>query len=381
MGDYFFVSSVVVLAFTELPVLQQFLAVLTEQSSFVFCAGILLLPALAVGSVLAVHWAGHLAAAWLAGFEVTGIKIGRLVLRDRLDSTDVLSLGSIIARPRCAERLNLRLAGITMGGPLANLAVPLVLEGVLRLGQSYGMAMYFLVPAGIHLFAALSFLAGIAALLPEIDSSGNFSDGTRLLMLLRNDPRGQRLLAMLELQLRLRSSPLQAEWGNDLLGPIVAQQDESFDTVAANWLAYLWASAHQDVGQAAKFLETALAVSGASPGHLRDRLYLEAAVFHAWFRHNHVKAKFWESQITRFDSLTAAERKRLEIACCWAEGKLFDAWERVGAYLRWLSELPPSHVRSSAEHDAREWKTQMESRMLSGAWATMHSWPYARRVQ
>ena len=39
-----------------------------------------------------------------------------------------------------------------------------------------------------------------------------------------------------------------------------------------------------------------------------------------------------------------------------------------------LRELPESPVRELMEKSALEWKAQMESRMLAGAWATMHSW-------
>jgi hypothetical protein len=53
----------------------------------------------------------------------------------------------------------------------------------------------------------------------------------------------------------------------------------------------------------------------------------------------------------------------------------------MGEYLRWLQGLPPSAIVSAAQRDALEWKAQMESRMLSGAWATMHSWPYQRQTQ
>lgn len=380
-GDYFFISSAIILGFTELPRLRQFLDSLSNQSTFVFCMGVLGLPLLALAGAVAVHLGGHLLTARLTGFEPIRIKLGRFTLREKLESEDVLSLGLTVVRPQSAERLRSRLAWLVLGGPLANLLIPLLPEAGLRLLQSYAGGSYSLLPAGIHLFAALSVLAGIGALLPDIDSHGNFSDGTRLLMLLKNDVRGSRMLAMLELQLRLRSGESPRAWGEDLVARIAAQPDESFDTAAANWLAYLWATRRQDLGAATKFLESALALLGPSPGHLRDRIFLEAAVFQAWYRHNFVKAKFWESQIANFNALPALERKRLQIAFRWSQGKSFQAWEELGEHLRQLRELPLSAVRAAAERDALEWKTQMESRLLSGAWATMHSWPYERQVQ
>lgn len=379
-GDYFFISSAVILGFTELPVLRQFLDSISHRSTLIFWSGILAVPLLALLASVAVHTTGHVIAGRFTGFDAVRIRIGHFTLRDRLEPTDVLSVGFTVMRPRNAERLRQRLALLVLGGPLANLLMPLLLEAGLRLAQGR-QGNYALVPAGIHFFSAISLLSAIGSLLPDINSSGNFSDGTRLLMLLKNDFRASRMLAMIELQLRLKSGEDARQWGQDLVARAVAQQDESFDTVAAHWLAYLWASARQDLGLATKFLETALVTLSASPGHLRDRIFLEAAIFQAWYRHNFVKSKFWVSQIAGLNSLSSQERKRLEIASGWAEGKAFDAWEKLGDYLRWLRELPVSSVHAAAERDAREWKTQMESRMLAGAWATMHSWPYQRQVQ
>src|SRR5579863_4435142 len=266
-GDYFFISSAIILAFTELPVLRQFLDSLGQRSTVVFWTGIIVLLFMAFLVALGVHTAGHLLSGRLTGFEAVRIKISRFTLRDKLEPNDVVAVGFVVMRPQSAEHMRRRLTWLVIGGPLASLLVPLILESALRLARHYATGTYLLLPAGIHLFSALSFLAGIGSLLPDIDSSGNFSDGTQLLMLLKNDFRGARLLAMVELQLRLRSGEDAHSWGEDLIARAVAFQDESFDTVAASWLAYLWASARQDLGAATKFLETSLATLGTSPGH------------------------------------------------------------------------------------------------------------------
>jgi len=133
--------------------------------------------------------------------------------------------------------------------------------------------------------------------------------------------------------------------------------------------------------QATRYLEDALAGLGPSPGHLRDRIFLESAIFQAWYRHNLVKAHLWASQIPDLNALPPLEQTRLEIALCWSEGRSFDAWEQLQGYLRRVREIPASPLRTCAERDALEWKAQMESRMLAGAWATMHSWPYERQTQ
>jgi hypothetical protein len=67
-----------------------------------------------------------------------------------------------------------------------------------------------------------------------------------------------------------------------------------------------------------------------------------------------------------FFALSAPSR-----ALCWVEGKTFKAWEKLGDYLVRLREMPFSAMCTLAEKDALEWKDQMESRMLAGAWANM----------
>ena len=380
-GDYFFVSSAVIVAFTELPAIRSFVDLVAHQSVWAFWTGLVILPVFAFGVALSLHQAGHLFAGRLAGFTAVRIKFGRFALREDVEPTDVLSLGFLVMRPNNGKDLRRRLMYLVAGGPLASLLVPLLLEATLQLVQGRWGEIYFLLPAAVHLFSTFSFLLGIGSLLPDIDSKGNFSDGTRLLMLMKNDFRASRWLAIVELQLGLSSGRNPHDWGEDLAARALGHKDDSFDTVAAHWLGYLWASARQDLGQATKCLEAALTGLAASPGHLRDRILLEAAVFQAWYRHNLVKARLWESQIADPDPLSALDRQRLEIASVWSEGKSFDAWEKLQEHLLRIRQIPDSPARISAERDALEWKAQMESRMLAGAWATMHSWPYERHIQ
>ena len=380
-GDYFFISSAVIVAFTELPAIRSFIDLVAHKSMWAFWIGLVVLPLVAFIAAVSAHQAGHLLAGRLTGFAAVRIKFGRFTLREQLEPTDALSLGFIVMRPNSSRQLRRRLTYLVLGGPLASLLLPLLLETAMRLAQNRWGTLYFLIPAAVHLFSAISLLLGIGSLLPDIDSRGNFSDGTRLLMLLKNDFRASRWLAIVQLQLGLSSDKDPQNWGEDLVARALGHKDDSFDTVAANWLGYLWASARQDLAQATKCLEAALTGLVPSPGHLRDRIFLEAAIFQAWYRHNLVKAQLWQSQILERNSLPEVDRQRLEIASIWSEGRSFDAWEKLQEHLLRIRELPDSPARHAAEKDAMEWKAQMESRMLAGAWATMHSWPYERHIQ
>jgi hypothetical protein len=115
-----------------------------------------------------------------------------------------------------------------------------------------------------------------------------------------------------------------------------------------------------------------LAAPAPASAWLRDRLFLEAAVFQAWFREDSASTRYWVERI-RSRRLTPVQQLRLNVALLWAEGKLFDGFERLGDYLNLLKGLPASPARDLAEKSAMEWKEQMKSRMLSRAWRAMYS--------
>src|SRR6202035_239270 len=95
--------------------------------------------------------------------------------------------------------------------------------------------------------------------------------------------------------------------------------------------------------------------------------------FQAWFRDNPSKALFWVYRI-RNNKLAGMQKQRLDIALLWAEGRLLDAWEKLGTgYLPELRGLPVSPGRRLAEERAAEWNRQMESRILTRAWRSMYS--------
>src|SRR5438552_14511135 len=116
-------------------------------------------------------------------------------------------------------------------------------------------------------------------------------------MLLKNDLRAARWLAIIQLQLALNQGEHPRNWDENLVNRAVAMKDGSLDTVVANWLGYRSAAGNQELTRATKYLELALAVTGSYPSSLRDQLFLEAAVFQAWYRHSSSKAQFWISQI------------------------------------------------------------------------------------
>jgi len=369
-GEYFLASSLAILTLVALPSLRAII----EIAPGYWAAFIPLVAALTVGFA---HEAGHLLGGWFSGFKVKQIRIGPLHLGKHARCGepycgDVLSLGASVLEPRVIGHddaaLRRRLLFLLLGGPLANLLLAGSLEIALYLAQPG-----FIIKFGIHVCAAFSTLIAIAALLPDVNRRGIFSDGARLLMLLRNDAKAERWFSNIRCQIALNQGRHPRDWEQLCVARAAAVSDDSRDAYVARWLAYLWAAERQDITCATKYLEGALEVLSYSTPKLRDHLFLEAAVFQAWFRDNPSKALFWVYRI-RNNKLTRMQKQRLDIALLWAEGRLFDAWEKLGTgYLAELRGLPASPGRRLAEESAAEWKRQMESRMLTRAWRSMYS--------
>jgi hypothetical protein len=369
-GEYFLASSLAILILVALPSLRAVI----EIAPGYWAA---LIPVVAALSAGFTHEMGHLVAGWLSGFRLKQVKIGPVHLGKYARCGepycgDVLTLGAAVLEPRATDQddatLRRRLLLLILGGPLASILLAGGLETALYLTQPD-----FVVAFSLHVGAVFSVFIAIAASLPDANRHGNFSDGARLLMLLRNDTKAERWLSNIRCQIALNQGRHPRDWDQACIVRAAAVSDDSRDTYVARWLAYLWAAERQDITCATKYLEGALEVLSYSTPKMRDHLFLEAAVFQAWFRDNPSKALFWVYRI-RNNKLTRMQKQRLDIALLWAEGRLFDAWEKLGTgYLAELRGLPVSPGRTLVEESAAEWKRQMESRMLTRAWRSMYS--------
>ncbi len=374
-GEYFLLSSLVILTLVGLHSLRSVIEMMSSAPRLTaYWAAFI--PLAAALCVAALHELGHITAGLLLGFKLTACRIGPLHLgRHRRCREpycgDVLNVGvAVMLPPGGKDDAGLRrhLGWLMMGGPMMNLAAAAMLGLFLTVARLPLLAAF-----AVQVTAAFSALLAIAALLPDVDRRGNFSDGARLLMLLKNDAAAERWLSNIRCQTALNRGQHPRNWDEASVARAAAVTDDSRDAFIARWLAYLWAAERQDITCATKFLEGALEALAFATPHMRDRLFLEAAVFQAWFRDNPSKALFWVYRI-RNKKLTRLQKLRLDVALLWAEGRLFDAWEKLGkCYLSELRELPEAPGRSLAEESAAEWKRQMESRMLTRAWRSMYS--------
>jgi peptidase M50-like protein len=372
-GEYFFLSGAFMLSLVSLgvPALRR-LVLPGSASNLAFT--MVLLPALALAAAAIIHEIGHFLAACVAGFRLLRLAItpgnqGANALHPCRN--EVLPVGCMILVPRrrdVLENLERRLFAVVLGGPLLSLVWALLLEVCPYWPTTQPWTQWF-----VHLWSASSALLAISALLPDASRRGVYSDGARLLMLLKKDAFAARWIAIIRMQAALAQGKHPREWKAEWIIQATAMNDhDTRDGVTAQWLAYFAATERGDITSATRYLEEALAAPPMVTARLRDRLFLEAAVFQAWFRENPAKARVWVEKI-RLRKLSMAEEERLKIALLWAEGSLFDAWEKLAGHLELIQHMPASGVRDLAEKSAREWKRQMESRMLTRAWRTMYT--------
>ena len=141
---------------------------------------------------------------------------------------------------------------MVIGGPAANLlsaAAVLLFEKFSDYASAY---------APIFVLSAL--LLGLGNLLP-FQARGAVSDGKRIWMLLSNQQRGERWLALLQLMgAMVRGTELE-NMREALLNRVIAFKDDSSDTAAAHVLAYGAAFNKNETAEAARLLEICLAYS------------------------------------------------------------------------------------------------------------------------
>ena len=367
-SEYFFLSGAVILQLVGLPDFRRTAEALSWQgvipAALTVC---LLIPSAGLAAAFLVHECGHMVAGWFAGFRripraASGSASAPSGLRACFRGT--LRIGTWNLEPCSSDRLSRHLLVAVLGGPIASFTLPLALALFAAIAHPNQLATF----CG-EVFGALSVLLGVAELLPDIGRGGT-SDGARLLMLLRKDSLADRWLALVRFQLASNREQRLQETGETAVSEMIAVDDESRDAVAARWIAFWWATERQDITSAAKYLEETLAAPAASSDWLRDRLFLEAAIFQAWFREDLEKAAMWAARI-RHRALTPEQECRLSIALLWANGRLFDAWEKLSQSLTRFQPNPPAG--DFAVINWQEWKKQMESRMLTRAWRALYS--------
>ncbi|HYL93490.1 MAG TPA: hypothetical protein VEW69_10075 [Alphaproteobacteria bacterium] len=365
-GAYFLVSSSLMVLLVGLATIQAFPSYWFAQPDTWSAWQALCLAIVAVLLASVAHQAGHLVAGRLAGFHLRWFEAGSWSLGGGAAAARAIGPVVLTNETLIREASRKQLMAALLSAPVLGLLLSLFAE-------TMNVALSVSVPGriGLHVFALASVLIAVASLLPDVSTRGNYSDGARLLMMLRKDSRAERWLAILELQRKLGQGELPKSWDPQVVARALAVKDDTADALLAHCLAHRWSAGIQDISAATRHLEEALALLGNARVILRDQLFLEAAIFQGWFRSNPAKARYWIARVSRLKKLAPLQRSRFEAAVLWAEGKLFEGWEKLGEGLVTLRHLPESPARSIAERSLQDWKYQMESRMLTRAWRSM----------
>src|ERR1051326_7420671 len=232
-GEYFLISSLAILALIGLSSLRAVIAGVSANPSDLGWWAALLAPIAAALCAAAVRELGRLLTASFAGFKVTRIKLGPLQLGRHVRCGepycgDVLTLGFACLEPRAAGEndavMRRRLLFLSLGGPLANLLSAAALGTLLTL-----LHPNFFLAHALRTGIAFSIMLAVAALLPDVNRRGNFSDGARLLMLVKKNEKAERWLSNIHCQMALNRGRHPRDWNQALVSHAAAVNDDSRD--------------------------------------------------------------------------------------------------------------------------------------------------------
>ncbi|MEW5927964.1 MAG: hypothetical protein AB1941_10785 [Gemmatimonadota bacterium] len=243
-------------------------------------------------AVIAVHEAGHLLGGRLAGFRAMLFVVGPFRvertgtgIRAALNRNLAIAGGLAVSVPQDTRDLRRRTLLMVAGGPGASVlvgALALALRGPLGLaalpaGAGFGHQLAAIVAA---VFGVMSLGIGGATLIPG-RTGGFYTDGARILRLLRGGPDTDREVAILALMALSMGGTRARDWDPALVGQALAPADATPFGVVGRQFAYAHALDRGDAEGARRHLEAALALEEVLPPVGRSGLLLHAAYFAA----------------------------------------------------------------------------------------------------
>lgn len=282
------------------------------------------------------HEAGHVAAGAFAGFRPLLLVAGPLRIewtsgrtRVRLNRSLALAGGLALCAPVGVHDLRRRTMVLVAGGPIASLmlgaqclAVWSVLSPMFDDRAGFGaMAMFALLLGGV-----ISVAVGLITLVP-MRAGGFYSDGARLLRLMRNDEETAREVALLALMGLMLGGTRPRDWRAELVRSAVSIRDDGPFEASALQFAHIHALDTGDIEAARSYLEETLVRVERLPAAARAALHRAAAVFFALYDGDAARARGCLEASGPGTSLMEAPHERLlaEAAVLLAEG------DRAGA--------------------------------------------------
>jgi hypothetical protein len=249
---------------------------------------------------IGVHEGGHLAAGLLAGYRPLLLIVGPLRIewsggRTTLgfNRTIALAGGLAVCTPVGVYDLRRRTMIMAAGGPLASLLLGVQSLAIWQAGAA-GLASpapIVSVAGSILLVLGIVSLAiGVITLLP-MRAGGFYSDGARILRLLRDDADTEREVALLALTGYTLGGARPREWDPALVALAAGIRDGGAFEVGGLQFAHLHALDSGDIEAARAYLEEALARMHQLPAAARNPVQLGAAVFFALYDRDAARAR------------------------------------------------------------------------------------------
>jgi hypothetical protein len=287
------------------------------------------------------HEAGHVLFGRLADFRTLLYIAGPLRVERTPDGFEVglnrsvlLSGGLAAMMPVGLHDLRRRTVVMVAGGPLASLMLGAQLlalyqatgSGLLRAGAPFAaqlMALVLLATGTISLFM------GLITLVPG-RSGGFYSDGARMLRLMRAGEDTEREVALLALAGMSMVGTRPRDWDGHLVERGAAIRDGGPFEVGGQQFAYAHALDRGDVVAARRHLEAALERIDQLPAAARASLALAAAAFHALYEGDAGRARGFLHSAGRGMLAAPHQRRLAEAAVHLAEGDVEAARRAAG---------------------------------------------------
>jgi hypothetical protein len=268
------------------------------------------------------HEAGHVLGGLLAGFRfylyIAGpLRVERVGerLKIRYNSSFALWGGLAGCLPRAVgPSIRTGMFWMTAGGPVTSLLCSLPFVAVFAVKGNHPVISFLLVG-----FALMSCAIGVVTLIPN-QFGGYSSDGSRLLMLLRNRPEGSRWTAMAALvSLSLIERP--RNWPVEYIEMLGEGDDNKPDASSVCLLRYAYHADCHEWQEAGIWLERSLKRIDSLAKSFRGAIYSQAASFYARHLHDAAAARGYLELAEKSAFTDAGSLHSVRAAVLIAEGR------------------------------------------------------------